>query len=108
MAHPPQSAAPVLHLKIRHLGPSLEIEFHHAVMQPWQISTARDVFLHKSHLAVCVSDEQDMRLLHARRRHMRRERMQRELHGDPRWDIEKRPAIPQGAMQRRELTGRYR
>src|SRR4029453_5868517 len=101
VAHPPQAAAPVLHLEIRHLSPGLEIEFYHAVMQPWQISTARDVFLHKGYLAVCVSNEQDMRLPHAWRRHMRRERLQRELPGNPRGDIEKRSTIPQGAMQRR-------
>src|SRR5438874_12406777 len=106
MTHPPQAATPVLHLEIRHVSPSLEIEFHHAVMQPWQISTARYIFLHKSHLAVCVSDEQDMRLLHALRRHICREGLQRELHGDPRGYIEQRSSIRQTAMQRCELTGR--
>src|SRR5215510_5410795 len=39
---------------------------------------------------------------------MRRERLQRELHGYPRGDIKKRSTIPQGTMQRRELTGRHR
>src|SRR5262245_2119134 len=39
---------------------------------------------------------------------MRRERLQRELHSDARGHIEKRPPVPQSAVQRRELTGRHR
>src|SRR6266702_3424839 len=38
MAHTPETTAPVLHLQIGDLSSSLEIEFHDAVVQPWQIS----------------------------------------------------------------------
>src|SRR5262245_16533956 len=65
IAHPPQTATPVLYLEIGNLRTGFEIEFHHTVVQARQVSTARDFFLNKGDLALRISNQQNMRLLHA-------------------------------------------